>query len=269
MKKVAKGIQRLGQRAAQVAQAVEAMPAKAAALRESVATTLGQAQQLRADLVSGAATLSPRTGSELAGSLREIEDAADVLAQAGYELAGVEVEPGIGGMGSRQLVLLARVDEVGVAELRSLLVTHKDRPALKSVLSALVQATETAAGIEFATLDFTEVLIDVGAGRAARIGWRAEIAAPVATILPTTASVEPRPPAFSQSNFFSRPATAVAASSATATTTATTIPSATEPSSPASVAAKSPDVSTVGPASRASALDRFKKMPDLSKRPRG
>jgi hypothetical protein len=36
-----------------------------------------------------------------------------------------------------------------------------------------------------------------------------------------------------------------------------------------SVAAKSPDVSTVGPASRASALDRFKKMPDLSKRPRG
>ncbi len=266
MKKIAKRVQELSQRAAQVAQAVEAMPARAAALREKVAATVEQAQQLRADLVSAVPPLPSsrsRAEVEIAASVREIEAAANVLGEAGYELAGAEVEPGMGGMGWRLQVLLTRVEAVRLADLRALADLHKESPVVKSLLSALVQAAETAEGIEFRSLDFTDVLVDVGAGRALRIGWQARAAsAPAAALPAAVASDATRPPVFSQSNFFARPTAAAPASPPAAS-------AGVESAAPAPVPApdKPPAPAAPVPERRASALDRFKKMPDLSKRP--
>jgi hypothetical protein len=84
------------------------------------------------------------------------------------------------------------------------------RPVTKALLSAIVQAAETTEKIEFASLEFTEVLVEVGSGRAVRIGWRSvNDVAPVAA--PAT---EARPPTFSQSSFFARPEAATPAASA-------------------------------------------------------
>lgn len=272
MNKIAQKMQRLSQRAAQVAQAVEAMPAKAAALREKVAATVEQAQQIRTELVSGASTLRPVAETETAASLREIEAASDVLEAAGYELVGVDVEPGFGGMGRRLLARLSRIDAIKPAELRELLATHKDRPVAKALLTALVQAAEIADGVEFRNLDFTEVVADVGAGRAARILWRAEQVAPEGTFSSAVAAADSKSPTFSQSTFFARPAGGGGAGTAAGGVSAGIPVQAEISSGSPAVSPKTPAAAAAtatNPDWRASALDRFKKMPDLGKRSAG
>lgn len=259
MKRIAKSIGHLSQRAAAIRQAVETMPAKAAEIRESVTATAGQVQQLRADLTAGVAALRPGTDADTMATLREIDAAAEVLIEAGYLLGGVDCE--LGAM-RRLRVRLVQAEAVDLAALRSLLAAHAHRPVLKTLLSGIVQATELAEKVEFRELDFAEVVVELGAAQTVRIGWRADVVAvPVAANPPATS--EARPPTFSQSSFFARPA-------ASPVTAPAATPSVTQPP----VAARPADLRPVGqpapaptPDWRASALDRFKKMPDLSKRP--
>lgn len=250
MKKIAKGIHRLGQRAAEIRQVVEAMPAKAAELRAAVTTTAGHVKQLRTEL---ATTLPPILSSgvtETLAQLREIEGATEALAEAGYRLAGIEHELGVG---RRTRVLVERVDEVALPRLHALLEMEAGHLMAKALLTAIVQATELAAKVEFEHLIFTEILIEIGTGQTVRIGWRA--ADPVTPAL----AAEGRPPTFSQSSFFAQPAVVPIAQPAASGGPATASASL----HPVAVPAEAP----LAPGGRASALDRFKKMPDLTKRP--
>lgn len=261
MKKIAKRIDQLGQRAAAIRQAVETMPAKTAELREAVTATAGQMQQLRADLTAGVAALRPSTEADTLATLREIDLAADVLGEAGYLLGGVDYELGVV---RRVRVRLVQAGAVELATLRSLLAAHAHRAVLKMLLSGIVQATELAEKVEFRQLDFAEVVVELGAGQTVRVGWRAEpVAVPIAANPPATSEV--RPPTFSQSSFFARPAVAVEAATAATAPVALATPEAAKPKDLRPAGQAAPAATT--PDWRVSALDRFKKMPDLSKRP--
>jgi hypothetical protein len=271
MKKLSGRIERLNQRASQIRQVVDSMPAKAAALRETVAATVGHAQQLRSDLVAGVSGLRPKVETEIAATMRALDGASDVLARAGYVLDGVDLEPGIGGIGRRVLARLGCVEEVSLADLRRLLAAHADRAVVKELLSALVQAMESTEGIEFDELEFSEVIVDIAASQPVRIGWRSESAdvapsppSPPASpvVPPPLPSSESRPPAFSQSSYFARPASAepvaMPTQAAKEETAESRMPAASRPGVTATTSSAS--------SWQSSALDRFKKMPDLSKR---
>ncbi len=241
----------MSQRAAEVRQVVEAMPAKAAELRAAVVATAGHVKQLRTDLAGVLPPLLASGDADTPARLREIESAADVLAEAGYRLAGIEHEPGVGG---RTRVLLERVDSVALPRLQALAAMHSEPPPTQALLAAIVQATELAAKVEFEHLVFSEILVELGVGQTVRIGWRAED--PV--VRAPAVAAEVRPPMFSQSSFFARP-TAAAETPAPVAAAAMGGGEVSPPGTP-------PVVATPGPDWRATALDRFKKMPDLTKR---
>lgn len=260
MKRIAKRIGHLSQRAAEIRQAVETMPAKAAEIREAVTATAGQVQQLRADLTAGVAALRPGADADTLATLREIDAAAAVLIEAGYLLGGMDYELGAV---RRVRVRLVQAEAVELTTLRSLLAAQAHRPVLKTLLAGIVQATELAEKVEFSELEFAEVVVELGAAPLVRIGWRADlVGAPVTANSPAT--TEPRPPTFSQSSFFARPAAAPVAASAAPAPEAPAAPEVAKPKD--SRAADQPAPATL-PDWRASALDRFKKMPDFSKRP--
>ncbi len=252
MKRLAKGIHRLGQRAAEIRQVVEAMPAQAAELREAVTVTAGQMRQLRTDLKAAVPPLLPTNESAAPVQLREIDESVEVLAEAGFLLAGIDCETGLG---RRIRVYLQRSEAVPPARLRALLAAHAHQSTLKSLLAGIVQATDLAAETDLRELDFSEVVVEFGAGQSVWIGWRAEDRPAPAP----AAAVDARPPTFSQSSFFAQPAVAPVVLPVVHRASATVGES---PQPPAMVPAAAP----LAPVGRASALDRFKKMPDLTKK---
>lgn len=264
MKKFAKGVQRLSQRAAEIRQAVETMPAKAAELRETVVATAGQVQQLRGELVAGAAAVraTVEAGADPAAVLREVAECADLLAEAGFVLEGADVELA---PVRRVRAHLGRTGEPSAARLRALLAANAHRPVAKALLAGIVQAHDFAEKADAGALEWTQLAVDLGGAAGVRVGWRTEAPGGGGSAGAAGAGAEERPPVFSQSTFFERrPAVeagatsapgAVAAAAPAAVVRSGEVPAAAEPA-----AAK--------PAARASALERFKKMPDLTKRSR-
>lgn len=281
MKKVSKRIQRLSERAAEIRQAVEAMPAKAAELRGVVTTAAGQVQQLRTDLTAGVAAAAAaargtggavlsRADAETAETLRAIEASAAVLKEAGYVLDGIDLEVATGRVRAR----LWRSEDVKLEDLRVVLELYAKTPVEKALVTGLVQAAEVAVGVELTELDLAEVVVDAGTGKAVRIGWRAEeetAGAGARTVLPPplpgAASSEVRPPTFAQSTFFARQEATAAGAGAmpVGVTAAAGVTSPTRVEPVREVAAKAA-VPAADAQWRSSALDRFKKMPDLTKK---
>jgi hypothetical protein len=289
MKNMSKRIQRMSERAAEIRQVAEMMPGKAAELRGAVATAAGQVRQLRTELTAGAgaATALARSASGagflradagMAATFQAVEMAAPVLKEAGYLLDGIDLEVVTGRVRAR----LWRDEEVKLEDLRVVLEVYARTPVEKALVKGLVQAAELAAGLELRELDLAEVVVDAVTGAALRIGWRAseeEVSVGAAERivspppLPGVVTSEARPPAFPPGSFFSRPETTAAGASAAApdVTIAAAAAGVSGVASPArqepvkEVAAKAA-VPPAGAQWRSSALDRFKKMPDLTKK---
>lgn len=265
MKKFAKGVQRLSQRAAEIRQAVETMPAKAAELRETVVATAGQVQQLRGELVAGAAAVraTVEAGADPAAVLRELEACAGVLAEAGFALEGADVDLA---PVRRVRAHLVRTGVPSAARLRALLAANAHRPVAKTLLAGIVQAHDFAEKTDAGPLDWTHLTVEVGGAAGVRVGWRADLPGSGGSAGVAAPATETRPPVFSQSTFFERRpanepgATSVPGAVAAAAAPAAVVRAGEVPAAVAPVAAK--------PAARASALDRFKQMPDLTKRSR-
>jgi len=131
-------------------------------------------------------------------------------------------------------------------------------------LRALIKAEELADKINLTELTYRELIVDVGPTPAVRLCWRPEEEVPMAS--PMAAVSQPAPAAppvmgsFGQGSFFERPAVvkpAVLDSAALAGAIAAPTEASRPPASPAAPAR----VSDWG----REALDRFKKMPDLSR----
>lgn len=279
MKKFARKMQQLGEKAAQVQRAIDAAPAKAAQIRESVMATAAQIQQLRADVLSSVSSMRSTDDARLVDAIRELGNAGPALAEAGFEIESVELEMGIQ---QRLIVQLARVAEVPAARLRGLRDMQWESPALQSILGAILTAQELASRVDGGSLQFSRITAYVGASPSVRIAWEpVETAAPVVAVPPPVAAKpEPAvvapvpspaaPPAaassfgsYGASSFFEPRQTPVQARPASGT--AGTESAAVVPSSGKAKEETSEDAESSGDW-RKDALARFKKMPDLSRR---
>jgi len=264
MKKIFHKIQDLGNKAAQIQQAVQSVPARAAELRDAVATTTGQLQQMRSDIQSTVSGLRAESEERLVQMLREIDGGAETLDTAGFHLADVEMELGVA---QRLIVHLEKVRDVSASSLRSLAAVNESRKTIHAILSALARAEDVADKVSLENLSYHKLTVYVGQVPTVRLCWGAELAEE-STVHAAPAGIAAGPPplssssAFQQSSYFERrpSATAPPASSPPAPTlqVAPPIEAAKMPASPPAPVAESGDW-------KKDALARFKKMPDLSK----
>jgi hypothetical protein len=272
-------IQSLGRQANQLRQVVEAAPAQAARLRESVVLTVGQLHQLRSEIQSGISELRSDSGDQLLKVLGEVRDSTEVIRQTGFELAGVDLEIGLTA-GQRLLLLLRKLEDKPASAIRALVDAHAARPALRGVLAAIQRAVELANTVDLPGLSLGQLTIAVGPIPTIRIGWRSECPMP-ATALASTLGVA-SPPVLSTPSGMKIPTEVVAASPVVSESVLTSptpvvsvsahapmpVPSV-QSAAVLQVPAPTPPVSTtaktLGAQWRTNALDRFKKMPDLSK----
>jgi hypothetical protein len=271
MKKFINKIQDLGQKAAHLKQVVDAAPGKAAQIRESMLMTAGQLQQLRHDVQSTVTGLRADNDDRLAQALREIDGSAGTFLEAGYELTGVDLEAS---PTQRLVVHLEKVATVSESTLHSLLSANSGRQTVYALLQALAKADALSEKVTLSHLTYRELIVHVGATPTIRLGWRPEThveEAPVAhaaapgvqttTIATAPAASSPPPlPAFSQSSFFEQRTIPTTSHPSTTET-----PPVISTSTPASASTPAPDAAPAGGHWKQSALERFKKMPDVSK----
>ena len=267
MKKILRRAKDLADQAELVREFLETAPERIEQAKGIVTLTTSQLQQLRTDVQASIAGLRADTGDDVTAAVEELNEGSPTFIRAGYALAGVDLELGLA---PRLTAPLERVSEIGLHALRAMLAPNSDRRVIHGILSALVKAEELAGTTHFEGLHYSEVSIQIGPAPTLRLRWRAaasEAQPPAASLPPPIPGSEQRQPApaplaaaapaqsaFAQTSYFeprSAPAPAfrqqVEAPPASVTTHLT-----------------QPVTAAVSNAKRDS-LDRFKKMPDLSK----
>jgi len=270
MKEFISKVKNLSQKAAEIKAAMQQVPPKVAEIREAVAATTGQLQQLKSEIQHSVADLKADSEDHLSDALQEINASADVFAKAGFVLSGVDLE--ISPV-QRMLVHLTKVDDVHASMLRSLVSANQHRRTTQAVLSSLLQAQQRADTVELNQLHYSEVIVGIGPIPSVRLCWQpeeieeVETARPPAIPLPPPlASSAPAPQSvFGPGSFFEKrlpqsPPASAAGESITSKPTAikVSLPVA------SAVAPETTGVSAMAEASH-DPLARFKKMPDLSK----
>lgn len=265
MSKFSRRLQSLADKATQFKQVIESVPPKVSDIRDALLTTTGQLQQMRADVQSAVAGLQADTEEKLLQTLREIDAGAETFREAGFELTGVDMELGL----NRRLIAhLGWVEDVPESTLRSVLSSCQSQRTLHAMLSAVVQAGKLADQVKLTNLGCEELVVHVGPAPTVRICWRSAGEEEEAASSPVTthAASPPATPAaatsaFTSSSYFeprraAEPAAKPAPAHVPAAEHAPALPTAPTP-------AANPVPSTGGDWRR-SALDRFKRMPDLS-----
>jgi hypothetical protein len=249
--------QELGKKAAELSQAVHALPAKAAQLREAVTMTGGELKQLRGDVQSGLHALRADNEDRLLAAMREINDHTQVFAEAGYDLTGMDLDLAIH---QRLAVHLDKVEEVSHARIRALR-SGQTSETVRSILNGIMKAEETAASVELSQLVYGGLVVHVGPIPTIRMNWYQAASTPAVEAPPPQAasappSSVPESRAESGSMFDLRPLPGGIPRVETTPTPSGMVP---HPVAPAGVPA---------PASSSwsqDALARFKTMPGISK----
>ncbi|HVR34428.1 MAG TPA: hypothetical protein VMS21_01110 [Methylomirabilota bacterium] len=287
MKKIIRRVRHLGQKAAELKAAVESVPPRISGLREAIAMTTGQLQQIGAEVRSNMTALQVDNEDRLIQALREINDGAGTFREAGFELRRVDLELGLM---RRLMVHLDKVSDVGEGLLGLLVESNRSRATLHAILSALRDAERLAGKVELSDLTYQGLIVYVGPTPCVRLRWSADevleeyidetepASSPVAA--PASGPASSTSPFGKDSFFERRPSDSAKAIASTTEPEAAASPPpipATSFSRPPAVpippvppAATSPVSVAVSPVVegrdwRHSALDRFKKMPDLSK----
>jgi hypothetical protein len=280
MKKIIRRARDLKEKAAEIRQAIESAPGKVAEFREAITLSAGDLHRVRAEVQSNLSGLRAGNEDRLLQAMREINDSSYTFEDAGYELTGMDLDLSLN---QRLAVQLRKFEDVPLDRLRALL--SKERcDTVRSILAGIIKAEETAANVEFTHLKHDAVTVHIGSVPLIRMCWRSDTlveespatapAAPISQAVPP-----PIPVASGIGSFFEQrsmpapspmtappilhpePAPAPQMISPIATEPVATV----VPSSPLPAAyAAEPAAPKPSPWS-ASALDRFKKMPDLSK----
>lgn len=267
MKKILRRAKDLSEQAERVRELLETAPERIEQAKAIVTLTTSQLQQLRTDVQASIAGLRADTGDAVTAAVAELNEGAPTFLRAGYALSGVDLELGLA---PRLTAHLERVGEVGLHAIRAMLTPNNDRRVIHGILSALVKAEELAASTHFDGLHYSEVSIQVGPAPTLRLRWCA------AAGEPHPASVPPPIPGRAAQQSAAAPALptpAVPAQSAFAQTSyfeprIAPAPSARQPEEAAPVtaaASAAPPVKAAAPTAKRDSLERFKKMPDLSK----
>ncbi len=261
MKEMRQRIQDLGRRAIQVKQALDAAPARVAQVREVVAQARSQVQQLRREVQASVVSLQAGDGDRLAAILAEVVGNAESLESAGYHLAGVEYE--IDPV-QRVFLLLDRVEEVPAGHLATLQAAHATHAALHGLLSAIARAETLATALQLPDQEYWRLRVEVGPAPAVRLCWRSANeteAPPVQSAPPVIAQTPPPASILGEGSFFDRRPTISPPSAAGPSVTVVESSTPAKPSPGLGSGAVPEEVPSGG-----SVLDRFKKMPDLTRR---
>jgi hypothetical protein len=286
MNKIITRLQALRDKAAKLQKAVDAAPNKAAQLRDAVQTTTGQLRQLRADVQGSVAALKSDNDASLAQTLVELDAGVGVLASAGYELTGVDLEQGLL---PRAIVHLERVTGARTTPLETLLRETVGQRLLQGVLQALIRAEALEREVKLSDLQFSGLIVHVGAAPTVRLCWRRsgedlEESHPVTSrpviehsAKPPTITAPPPLPAYGSGSFFEKFAhsqTSVASGPETARVVSSVPVVEDDVPNPAlaptrlgyrsSSASRERAVPSSGDRGK-DVLARFKKMPDLTK----
>jgi hypothetical protein len=273
MKKFMGKIRDLSQKAAEFQAAIERVPPKIAHVRETVAMTSGQLRQLRADVQAGIGDLRADNEAGLLQALQELNHGAPVFQEAGYEMAGIDMELN---PNQRWIVHLWKAAEPDMATLESLVRRNQSSRTVHGVLTSILKAEEMARQVALDGFTYQKLVVHVGLIPSVRMCWIAddvEAETPaVAVVSPVaaTASAQAKP-VFEQSSYFARRPAETAGTSSVAT------PTESSPKQSEAVTAPGTPLEAVtgmagssvqaghGSDWKADALERFKKMPDLSK----
>lgn len=267
MKRFISRVQNLSQKAAELKAAMQQVPPKVAEIREAVAATTGQLQQLKSEIHYSVADLKADNEDHLSEALQVINASADVFAKAGFLLSGIDLE--ISPV-QRLLVHLSRVETVHASVLRSLASANQHRRATHAILSALLQANQMAETIEFGDLIYDEVIVGIGPIPSIRVCWRAEADEP-ASVAQTVPAISVSPPLAASAPVVSpQPQSVFGTSSFFERREASSTLTPVQPNAPsvkiAAVDESAPVVKTPPPTEPATSVDplaRFKKMPVL------
>lgn len=273
MKQFMSRVKDLSQRAAEIKAAMQQVPPKVAEIREAVAATTGQLQQLKSEIQFSVADLKADDEDRISTALQEINSSGEIFAKAGFMLGGAELE--ISPV-QRLLVRLVKCEEVHPSVLRSLMSANQHRRTTHAILSSLLQARQMAETVALDGLSYSELVLGVGPVPSVRLCWRPEEAEEAEVAQPRAAIPLPAPPTapvpqamFGPGSFFEkRPASTESASAA--------LPSSPEAGVAPSVAAVAPEAAEThgvaealptapAPEQHRDPLARFKKMPDFSR----
>jgi hypothetical protein len=274
MSKFSRRVKYMSQKAAELKAAMLQLPPKVAEIREVVASTAGQLQQLKSEIHSSVADLKADNEDRLSHALQEINSSKDEFVKAGFVISGVDLE--ISPV-PRMLVHLAKVEQVHASMLRPLLSANQHRRTTHAILASLLQAKQMADTVELDALDYSEVIVGVGPIPSVRLCWRMEypqeaeaVQSEPAIPVPSPVAVPaPAPPSvFGQSSFFERRTAQPEPAPVAAQRTASAVP-ANKPLPSTTMPAREPVIETprVGSSvkGKEDPLARFKKMPDFSK----
>ncbi len=207
MKRFIKKLQSLSDKADQLGQAMQRVPPKVAGVREAVALTATQLQQLRSQVQASLMGLKTDGDDQLLDALREISDNASIFKQAGFDLGGVdvEIEP------TRRLIVhLERRDDVHQTVLRSLRDAAQSQRTTHALLEALVRAESMANEVHLTDLQYRSLILHIGPTPTVRLCWRTERKRQGFTgLTPTTkpeTNEETSPEQSEQKSFFGPPA---------------------------------------------------------------
>lgn len=264
-------IQALGQQAARLQQA----PGKVGQIAQAITLTSNQLLDLKSGLRSTFDQLKADGEEPLLRVVQEIHEARDILREAGFELVGLDLELN---PAPRVQLRLKPVHDADPDVVKRLIEAHPERRQLNGILTALVRSTQIAEKIQLGELQHQEVCVGIGPIPSLRVSWRlAPDAAPATNAPPVLAhfsSPPPPPPetdasaSFQTSVLGNTPPGGFFAPRPAATPRATPIaePAATTEPPVESTPLPPPEASPTAPWA-SNALDRFKKMPNLGRKP--
>jgi hypothetical protein len=224
------------------------------------------------DVKSTVTDLKADNEQRISQAMQEINGSLDVFIEAGFELAGLDLE--ISPV-QRLLVHLNKLEDVHPSVIRSLISANQPRKTTHALLTALLQAQEMAEAVELTYLDYSELIVSIGPIPTVRICWRPAAATEAQTATQSVQMIPVPPPitapapatqsVFGQSSFFEKrtPQPAPIAAPSTAITPAIKISPVV--STPAQASHVTEPAQAPSPAEEPDPLARFKKMPVFSK----
>lgn len=258
MKGILGKMQAFGEKAAQIKKAIDAAPAQAAHLRQTMLMTADQLRSVRDEVELVATGLQAEGDEAITKVLSELNEHELTIEDAGYEVTGIDMEVS---PVQRLIVRMEQFEEVDGARLRSLIAANSRHRTIEAILAAIEKANEIAANVALKYLVYRELIVHLGPIPTVRLSWKlveeaepVAVAAPVAKVpvaVPVTSS-------FVQESSFFAPRTAAPIRVSASAPVESPLPAPTHSAAPSPVEHTTPSWDR-------SALDRFKKMPGGSK----
>lgn len=253
-------MQAFGEKAAQIKKAIDAAPAQAAHLRQTVLMTAEQLRSVRDEVELVATGLQAEGDEAIAKVLSELNEHELTIEDAGYEVTGIDMEVS---PVQRLIVRMEQFEEVDGARLRSLIAANSSKRTIEAILAAIEKANEISANVALKHLVYRELIVHLGPIPTVRLSWKlVEEPEPVVTGAPVAKvpAAAPLGSSFVQESSFFAPRQAAAPIRVTAPAPVVETAQPVAAHSPAPAPAEH-----ATPSWDRSALDRFKKMPGGSK----